>query len=268
MKKPQLHVTGLEMLSKCGELFRRVYIEKERKPPGVYVVVGKSTHRSVERDLRHKIEHRELLSLEEIQDTARDALVREWQHSDISLEPEELELGLQVVREQAIDKAVRLASLHHMDMAPQVEPVSVEHEWTIELPGYPMDLAGTIDILEAGAVRDTKTSKKTPNERVAHESLQLTAYALAVKVIDKVEVGQVCLDYLIDTKTPQAKTYSSTRDADDYRVLLARIETATLAIQKGIFVPARESDWWCSAKWCGFYSTCRYVRRPKQFAAA
>ncbi len=268
MKKPQLHVTGLEMLSKCGEQFRRVYIEKERKPPAVAVVVGKSTHRSVERDLRHKLEYRELLSLEEIQDTARDALVREWNYSDISLEPEELELGLQVVRDQAIDKTVRLSSLHHTAMAPLIEPVHVEHSWTVELPGYPMDLAGTIDILESGAVRDTKTAAKSPNERVAAESLQLTAYALAVKVIKKVDVGQVCLDYLIDTKTPQAKTYSSTRDADDYRVLLARIETATIAIQKGIFVPARESDWWCSAKYCGFYSTCRYVRRPKQFAAA
>jgi hypothetical protein len=96
----------------------------------------------------------------------------------------------------------------------------------------------------------------------------LTAYGLAVKVIDRIDVGQVCLDYLIDTKTPQAKTYSSTRDADDYPVLLARIETATIAIPKGIFVPAREADWWCSAKYCGFYSTCRYVRRPKQFMAA
>lgn len=267
-KKPQLHVSGLEMMSRCGEQFRRRYLERDIEPPGIALLVGKSTHRSVAKDLTSKIERKQLLTLEEIKDTARDAMVNEWASSQVRLDPEELALGLPKVKADAIDKAVRLSSLHHTDLAPIIQPSHVERGWVVELPGYPMDLAGTLDIQEgAASVRDTKTSGKSPNDRIADESLQLTTYALAVQVIDKRPVAEVKLDYLIDTKTPQAKTFKSKRDQDDFRTLLARVEAAAMAIEKGVFIPARETDWWCSPKYCGYHSTCRYVRQPKQFAA-
>jgi hypothetical protein len=268
-RKPQLHVSGLETLSKCGVQFENIYIKNLREPPGISLLVGKSTHRVVEKDLRHKIEHKALLSLEEVKDTARDAMVNEWKAGEVKLDEEELALGLKAVKDKAIDKTVRLSSLHHSELAPWIQATHVERQWSVELPGYPMDLAGTLDIQEgAQAVRDTKTSAKSPNEKIAEESLQLTAYAMAVKVIDHVEVNEVKLDYLIDTKEPKHRTFTSTRDPDDFRVLLARIEAATVAIQKGVFIPARETDWWCSHKYCGFHSTCPFVRRQKQFTAA
>ncbi len=269
IRKPQLHVSGLEMMSKCGEQFFRVYINNEREAPGISLIVGKSTHRVVAKDLKHKIDHKSLLTLEEVKDTARDALVHEWGSTEIRLDPEEMALGLKAIKDQAIDKTVRLSSLHHSILAPVIEPTHVERPWCVELSGYPMDLAGTLDIQEGGlAVRDTKTSAKTPNEKIAEESIQLTTYALAVWVIDGLQVAEVKLDYLIDTKEPKHKTFKSTRDSDDYKTLLARVKAASLAIEKGVFIPARQSDWWCSAKYCGFFNSCRYVRNPKQFAAA
>ena len=266
-KKPQLHVSGLEMLSKCGEQFRRRYIEREKIPPGVALIVGSATHKSIEKNLKSVINNGGLLPLEEIKDTARDALVNNW-NSGVMLNDDEMKDGLEKTRAGAIDKAVRLSELHATKKAPEIRPTHIERKWNIELPNYPMDLVGQIDIQEGSIrIRDSKTSGKTPAKTIADESIQLTAYALAVKIIDGKEVSEVSFDYLIDTKEPQALSFSSTRTNEDFQVLLRRIENAIIVIEKGSFMPARETDWWCGQKWCGYWNSCKFAtKKPKQFA--
>jgi hypothetical protein len=265
VSKPQLHVSGLEMLSKCGIQFERVYINGERIPPGVALIVGTSTHKPIARNLENKIRAGVLLPIEEIKDIARDTLVNEWQKG-VKLDDEEVKEGIAKVKAAAIDKAVRLSTLHATKTAPEIKPTHVERQWVVQLPGYPVDLAGALDIQEGlQSVRDTKTAAKTPPKTIADESIQLTAYALAVKVIDGQAVQKVQLDYLIDKTEPEAKPFTSTRDDEDFVTLLRRIERAVIAMEKGVFIPARETDWWCSPKYCGFHGSCPFVRQPKQF---
>lgn len=261
--KPHLSISQLDTLSRCGEQYRRRYIEHEIIPPGVAALVGKATDQSVTRNLGHKIHTKEFLSVEDVAATARDSVTNDWQ-SGVKLDPDEAARGATVTRGEAIDKAVRLSVLHATRTAPTLDPTHVQRKWVVEMAGYPLDLVGVIDIQEgARAVRDTKTAAKTPNATCADESDQLTAYALAVQVIDGQPPAAVALDYLIDNKTPIAKPFLSTRDGDDFRALLHRVEVAVVAIEKGVFIPARQSDWWCSPKWCGYHGTCKYVRQPK-----
>lgn len=249
------------------EAFRRRYIEHEIIPPGVALIVGTGTHRSVERNLSHKIETGELLPIEAIKDHARDGVNQAWE-GGVRLDPEELQRGMKAIKGEAVDKAVRLAVLHGGNLAPVLVPTHVERPWSLELPGYPVDLAGRIDIQEGTAsVRDTKTTAKTPSADAADRSLQLKAYALAVKTIDGAAPESVMLDYLIDTKVPKTVTVPAKVTVDDYQVLLARVETLCLAMERGVFIPVEPTHWCCDPKWCGYYSTCRYVRQPKQFAA-
>jgi hypothetical protein len=263
--KPQLHASALEM--KCFEAFRRRYIEHEIIPPGVALVVGTGTHRSVERDLSHKIETGELLPAEAVKDHARDGVNQAWE-GGVRLDPEELQKGMKAVKGEAVDKAVRLSILHHGYLAPSLTPTHVERQWSLEIPGYPVDLVGRIDIQEGrSAIRDTKTSGKTPAMDCAEKSVQLKAYALAVKTIDGHEAELVALDYLIDTKIPKIQTCQAKPDAEDYLALLARVESVCLAMEKGVFIPVEPTHWCCHPKWCGYFESCRYVRQPKQFAA-
>lgn len=265
--RPQLHATALNM--QCGEAFRRRYIEREIIPPGVAIIVGIATDRAVSKNLEHKRDTSELLPVEEVADAARDLLNETWESGTVKLDQEEVEAGLKAVRGQAVDKTVRLSVLHATAKAPEIEPTHVQRKWSIELPGYPMDLVGTIDVQEgARAIRDTKTTAKSPPADAAERSLQLTAYALASKVIDGAAPDKVALDYLIDTKTPQAKTLEATRGPEDYRALLARVETVTLAIERGVFMPVTPDHWACSIKWCGYAPSCRFfVNKPKQFSS-
>jgi hypothetical protein len=265
--KPALSISAIDMLSKCGEQYRRRYIERERLAPGISLLVGKGVDAAVNLNLTHKMEFSDLLSVEQVRDVARDAFDREWTTQEIKLSNEEMAAGVGVTRGNAIDKTVRLASLHAEHVAPAIQPTAIQRKWTIELPNYPMDLIGYTDIEEGPAVRDTKTSAKSPREDEAHLSDQLTIYALAKRVLDGTQgVIPVRLDYLVDLKTPKAVVRESERSIDDFQVMLRRIEVAQRAIEKEVFVPARQSDWWCSARWCGYFNSCPYARRQVRVA--
>lgn len=265
-RKPALSISAVDMLSKCGEQYYRRYIQKERIAPGVASIVGRGVDGAVNANLTHKMETRELLPLEKVLDLARDAFESEWKSQEVALSKDEVADGVQNVKGRAVDKAVRLAKLHASDLAPVISPTAVQRKWTIELPGYPMDLIGYTDIEEGPSViRDTKTSHKSPREDEADLSDQLTLYALAKRVLDKTKGPiAVVLDYLVDLKTPKVVTRDSERTIDDFRVMLRRIEVAQRAIDAGVFVPARQSDWWCSPRWCGYFNSCPYARQRKQ----
>jgi hypothetical protein len=262
--KPALSISAIEMLSKCGEQYRRRYVNGEKIPPAVAMIVGRGVDRSVDKNLTSKMTAKILLPVEEVRDTARDAVVEEWDRGGVSLNDEEVKAGVKAVKAAAIDKAVRLSTLHAEKAAPPLNPTHIQRKWTVELKGYPRDLTGVIDIQEGSeAVRDTKTAAKSPREDEAALSDQLTLYALAGKVLDGRVPDKVALDYLVDTQTPKHVIRESTRDDADFRVMLRRIDTAMLAIDRGVFVPARQSDWWCSLKWCGYAASCPYFRGRK-----
>jgi len=259
-EKKQLHQTAIDMYHFCGEQFRRRYIEGEKIPPAVAMIVGTGTDESVNQNMRHKMENGKLMELAQVKAVARDALGNAWSKG-VWLSDDEAKIGPSKVKGQAIDKTVRLATVHATQKAEKINPTHVQRKWTVELKGYPVDLAGTIDVQEGGKwVRDTKTSGKTPNQNMADKSMQLTTYAMAVKVLDGKEPEGVALDYLIDTKEPKVVTLESKRNNDDFRILLRRIEGMIQAIDKGVFLPASPRDPMCSEKYCGFHSSCSYVK--------
>lgn len=125
-------------------------------------------------------------------------------------------------------------------------------------------------------IRDTKTSSKSPTPSImdgaskpgtADESEQLTAYAAASHVVDGKLPDKMVLDYLIRTnaKVPSLKYAPTvtTRDMDDINVFLNRFTNLIHAMRTGVFVPANQSWWGCSAKWCGYADICPYFKKPK-----
>lgn len=262
--RAQLHYSGLDRLQGCGEAFRRIYIEGSTQDANVSMMVGTAVDKSVARNIGNKILTGALLTIDQVESIARDSFEIEWKLRDRVLSPEERLAGEAAVKGAGVDKSIRLARLHYREIAPTINASHVQRKWAISIPGFQFDLVGEIDIQEfAKRIRDTKAKGKSPNENEVHYSDQLTLYHLAVKVLDKVDVEEVVLDCVIDNKTPVAKVYRSTRDADDHRVMLNRVERAAEIIEKGAYTPAQPTDWRCSKKWCGFFDTCKFAKRPK-----
>lgn len=281
--KPQLHQSHLAMLYRCGEKFRRVFLEKEKEPPTTPLVIGTATHAVIARDLGNKIERGVLLPREAIRDHTRDEFAKAWETMPVVLNQEEIDDGLQKTRDTCQDITIELALLHHYDIAPKITPKHVERTWVIEATGYPYDLAGTIDVdeivefdREKGLfltrpifkIRDTKTKAKNIGQREVDTSEQYTFYHFAKYMLDGILADYVIQDNLIKptkTRPAVALSYQSTRTIDDHVVVQRRFETACDVIQKGAFTPANPSDWWCSKEFCGFAATgrCKYFNSKR-----
>jgi hypothetical protein len=251
------------MMTKCGEQYRFRYIEGIKSPPGVALIIGRGVDEPVNMDLGNKIATGSLLPDEQIADIARDATAHAWDEDDVQLWDDDADMGAAKAKAEAIDTAIVLAKLHHMEAAPRINPSHVQRYWKLGVNGLDLELQGVIDVQEGSiSVRDTKTSRKYPSADEADKNLQLTTYALAVRQIDGASPVKVCLDYCVRTKTPKLVQLESKRTDADYIHLFERIFAAQQSIEKGIFMPAPIDSWYCSERWCGYFNKCRYARRP------
>jgi hypothetical protein len=299
--RKQIHQSGMETLSKCGIQFENIYVKHLRRRPKTFLICGTAVDESVGADLNHKIDTGELekesvildvardsaqkaeygdvepeddeagKSVEQLRDTVTDKAVRlvKAHHSGIAPEIQ----PFKVARKFSInlDKFLR-SRAKFLHQQAEMETLSnarrILHYQATQMnaaarEGY--DFAGEQDIVEAVGeklvIRDTKTSKKTPNADIAHESSQLTAYSLSSSVLDGKIPDAVRLDYLIDLKGGvKTATLESTRTLDDIDNYLNRLANGIATIRSGMFVPAPDTAWWCDNRYCGFWNTCPYAR--------
>lgn len=270
--KPQLHVSHLNMLARCGVQFQRRYgktfgvgVANEIIPPSTAAGVGTAVHASVELNLKRKLAGEET-SLDHAQAVARDKFVERWEEGLLLSKDEEA--APDKAKDAAIDQSVALSTVHFERVAPDILPIAVEKPFVIELDSFPVDLSGRIDIVENGSkpgrvvLRDTKTIKASPSAGAAR-TMQTALYSQAIKL----ETGElpetVSLDHLVKTKTPKAVTVSMVPDDGFIRPVLHRVERAVEIIEavrsgRQAFSPAVEDSWICSSRYCGYAATCPF----------
>ena len=264
MADDHLSPSQLGTISKC--LYRR-YLSKVmgyREPPGVAMYRGKGTHKGVEANMRHKIDVGELLPLDSVTDATRDAVNEAFFEEPPLLFDDDLAQGMKKTQGDTVDAAVRLGTLHHEVCAPAILPTHCERGFTLSIPGSTRNLIGFIDLEEADSIHDTKTAAKTPSKGTAHSSLQLTCYAMA-RHAEGNPVAKVQLDTLVDLKSgAKENIQESSRGPVDFAPLVKRIQVVDATLNAGNFPPTDPSNWWCSKKWCGFYTDiCPHGRRGR-----
>lgn len=265
--KPQLHVSMLEMMARCGIQFQRryghrfgVWDKEEIIPPSIALAVGISVHKAVEQNLRKKMEIGQLLSREEVGDIAFHNFSAIW-NGEMYLTPDEIE-DVKTSRGIGLDQAVALSRLHHSEIAPNLKPLAVEEEFVVTISGFPFDLAGKKDVREAEVLRDVKTMRSSPPAD-SPKTMQMATYSM----VEMVERGslpkKVAHDCLVKTKTPKAVIVEAVPDESWIDPVMRRIERATEIIEtvregKEAFAPASPGDWVCTAKFCGYHATCPF----------
>jgi len=272
--KPQLHVSMLNTLSRCGIAFQRrygyrfgVWHQEEIIPPAVAMAVGTATHKSVEDNLRHVIETGEMLSVEAVADVARDSFLSVRERQGLQFNGQEA-LNVEQTVGAAVDLSVELSRLHRVERAPAIIPVDVERRFIVELPDYPIDLAGQIDIVEADAIEDTKTTGRSKGQWAA-KTLQMAMYATAYKAASDPDPEQrrfpsmVRVTELLKHKVPKVNVDEHVPTNEWVQPLYNRIERFLELIEaaktgKAAFTPATPDDWTCTRKWCGYADTCPY----------
>jgi len=262
-KKPYLSPSQLDMLAKCGLQYSYRYVDGIKSPPGVAMVIGTATHKSIEANLKQRMVLGTYMPKEAAAEIAAEALKNTWAGEEPVLLPEEKEQGEKKIKGEAVDTAVSLALLHHKELAPNIKPTHVEREVYLELKGFPFDMKGYLDIQEPDGVRDTKTTSKAPSGDEASTSTQGKFYSLARHIIDGLPPAKFSLDYLVKTKTPKAETITAQMDEDDHKRILLRVERAAKLIQSGAFTPAPADAWYCNARWCGYHGRCPFGAKQR-----
>jgi len=253
--KPYLSPTQLETYLRCGEAYRRRYVEGERIPPGIVAVQGTGVHGGAEVNFRQKIATGKDLPVRDIVDASVESfdkhLAEGW-----TVDPEGPSVG------DARDEVVSLARVLATEVCPEYQPTHVEQTVRIELPGA-HDMLGVLDLAAGGTVIDLKTTSKTWSQAQIDGSPQLTFYAAANRLLTGQVAQEVVVENLVKTKRPKRVRLKSTRDAKDFSALAARINAVSAGIQAGVFVPAEAGSWMCSPRWCGYHDTCPYVNGGK-----
>lgn len=270
--KPQLHISGMELASNCGEAWRLRYPENIRIAPNAALIIGSGTHKAIDVNIYAKVNDGEYLDTEQVTEVARDQVSMQFVEGHVTMDHNEEFKGIDLVRANAIDKAVALVKLHSEVVTHLIDPAESETPWVVKCKNYPYDLAGTWDIIEKDAsIGDTKTGAPgTLNQGTADQSVQLDGYAFAFSVNRGVKSPKLYLDGLIKTKVPKHERFETVRDDEDFQRFLRRFEVMCAMIEKEVFIPASPKWWGCSPEWCGYHAAnggpCKYTRgarRPK-----
>lgn len=263
VRKPHVSATQIESYCRCGEAYRRRYLEHEVIPPGIVTIQGKGFHKAAEVNFSQKIESHVDLSVSDIKDAAAAAFEEEVRGSYV-LTADEVSRGPKLVVAEAKDETVALAELHAREQAPDYQPIAVERECRIVFPNSTHDLLGFIDLEDdQDRVVDFKTANKRKNQDEVDASLQLTVYAAAHRLRYGRDASEVRLDTVVKNKKPVRQVLVSHRDQADFQVLVNRVNAVLGGLKAGIFAPATPGAWWCGPKWCGYWHTCSYVNNSK-----
>jgi len=249
----------ISMFLKCGEQWRRRYIEKEISPPAIAMVKGRSIHQGIEYNGRQKIESRIDLPKQEVIDFAVASFDDDTLNTELFLSEDEKGKGKALVLGESKDKVAKMAELYCDEIAPSIQPIAVEEKVMIEFPEQKPIMAIMDLIDEDIAVHDFKYSGKSKNQKDLDEDLQFTIYSLACKEKTGQFPSKMIMDVLVDTKVPKHQQLTTYRSEDSYLKIMRLSGAIQDAISKGVFLPAKTGEWWCSERFCGYWHNCKYV---------
>lgn len=268
MKVEHLSASRIVMMERCGEQARRRYGENEILPPGIAMLRGKNAHRVAEHHLRHKMETGELWPMERVRDETATYLRQQLDAAHV-IDGDYAELGEKQARALLQAEVLDLNVEHAEEFAPVIAPTAMEEHFELRpSESLPVPFVGYIDLIDGGVrIRDLKTKQKAPSKGDADKSTQLTAYALGFAARYQRFAEELALDFLIrspKTGAVKSDTQTTTRTREDMASFIARARRTLEAFEKEVFLPAREDSWQCSERWCGYWSTCPYVRGRKR----
>lgn len=263
----RLSHSALDTLSRCGVKYEYRHVLHLKRPATVPLLVGRAADAAISENLKHIATLGEPMQLDEVVASAERSLDAEFASGEVALSDEEVAAGHARARVAARSKASAAAAAHWEHVAPRLRPLHVQRAFEIEVGGEDIDLVGRIDVEEIdGSVDDTKTTGRMPRADAAHDSEQLTLYALATGVLrgEPEARRRVALSHIVfrGVKAVPLPPMESERGPDDYDRVLRRVEAAARVVRAGAFFPAKPGDWWCSEKWCEYWSVCPFARRP------
>ena len=258
--------SAVDMWLRCGEQYRRRYVEGKRSPPGIALVEGTAHHASMEEDNKSKRDKGKQLTSKQLTDIFETKM-----DNGIDLAEKDHAANKSVLNWEGEDRGRLLtrAKLLHVDYAGKwsykFEPELVEESFTkpVETDGVKFTLYGQTDLGTKTHILDYKTAAKAKSQRDVDDNLQLTLYSY---VFNRPRVGIIAF---VKTATPYVQYRESTLPKTPGQWIwgIKVVAAAVKAIRNGSFPLTNPGGfpppWWCSERFCGYWNDCRGKFDPK-----
>ncbi|MEW6443188.1 MAG: PD-(D/E)XK nuclease family protein [bacterium] len=242
---------------RCGEQFRRRYIEDERIPPGVSARRGSAVHKVAELNYTHKKLTGEDMPLADLKDACRDEYVRLIRDEGVYFPPQLLPEKAGLLN-RSLDEALKATALFRSEIAPRVTPLETELPVEEDL-GFGLPVVGILDLVEPeGRLSDLKVMDRKGQEWADRE-LQPTFYCALWHAKTGQWPAAFRFDLIVPNKTPVHVELTTQRTPKDLEVLARYVRNFLKDLEAGVFRPADPGHWVCRPLYCGYYMTCPYT---------
>lgn len=244
--KPHTSYSQLSMAMRCGESYRRRYIEGERLPPVLAMARGTGVHKGIATNFRQKMTSHRDLKTQDIIDAAVSAFDTAIADGLLTT-PDQRSIGIQIVIGETIDLVSDMAQEFAVQAAPEYQPIFVEQRIEIEFPNSPRNLLAILDVGTIDEVADFKTSGRKKKQAEVDHDLQLTVYDVAYHAYTGHKAEKVSFDTIVATKTNISRQkLTGSRDMTDRLNLARTINEFSRLLAAGVFMPSMPGrDWWC-----------------------
>lgn len=245
--------SSLQQLLRCGLFF--LYAREDRHRSATpRMMIGTSVAAAAEHDNRAKIRQAPRPSLAELVDVGVARFERELSEVDVTASRLELD--------QAKDSAAEGSRAYGELLSPGIKDVLFAEEVVIAEIAPGLELCGTVDTIQDGVVRDTKTGRRW-TKPLADATRQLSAYALLYEARLGKPPARVAIDSLYQARGRwHAETLWSRRSDRELSAFVETAERAKATIEAGTFLPAPDGSWYCSHDCCPFWRNNRCTARP------
>jgi hypothetical protein len=257
----------LNMAFRCGESFRRRYVENEIIPPGIAAGRGTGLHYANKVNLRQKITSGIDLPIGDIKDAARDGFIKAFAEGVYI--PKHLLPEKDKLINMGLEDSLRCAEVYLEKVAPEIQPRSVEESFKLDV-GLALPISGTLDIEREAKVDDLKTAAKKWADGQIDKEIQPVMYSYSHEKVTGIR-PHFKYHIMIARRGKEGNATSAGYDSQektctdqDYSALFAKLHIFIDMLKKGVFTPANPTAWWCSSDWCGYHSTCPFLGNGKQ----
>jgi len=246
---------------RCGESYRRRFLDNEIIPPSIALHKGKATHKGIEKNNVYKKETKEDMKLKEVLEIISNEYDQNIKKEGLLLNKEEETIGKDKIVGEGKDTIISLGRLYREEVAPDIMPLYVEEKVIIQT-SQQVELVSVLDLCDDKKnIIDFKTSNRKKNESEISSDLQLSFQALTFRSLTKENPNSVNFCVLIEKKQPEVQNLKGTRTEVEYKILLNYINIYLKGIRNGVFMPPNPTiTYYCNPKWCGYFNTCDFTK--------
>lgn len=235
----------------CPYKFYCSYCLKLPRRSNAFLAFGSSFHRMCEENFYQKRTTYKDLPTGLLLDFFRDDL---HYTDDVDWKEQEQTLA------QTTDQGVATVRAFQDKVAPGIQPVEVEHLWSMEVNNRPWNITGKTDLLTAKGVEEIKTTNtlpakprdKSPPKPKPDHAFQVSTYAMGWKAQTGCSDVQGRLDY---AKRGGEEVMSVNVELESAQSIVSTFDNVAMSVQREWW-PIFRNHYLCSRKYCNFAEQC------------